>query len=97
VGSQGMGICKARPELRVGPSVSQAQVRIHAIGCFRLRVITCDRSRMRESRSYGSVRGAPSNGRPYRETVTDRSWPFCDLPGRVEIREKAVIACQIES
>ena len=34
---------------------------------FRLRVITCDRSRMREFRSYGSVRGAPSNGRPYRE------------------------------
>ncbi len=24
-------------------------------------------SRMRESRTYGSVRGAPSNGRPYRE------------------------------
>ena len=23
-------------------------------------------SRMRESRTYGSVRGAPSNGRPYR-------------------------------
>lgn len=27
---------------------------------------TRDRSRMREFRTYGSVRGAPSNGRPYR-------------------------------
>src|SRR5271169_357355 len=26
-------------------------------------------SRMRESRTYGSVRGAPSNGRPYRDRV----------------------------
>jgi len=28
---------------------------------------TRDRSRMREFRTYGSVRGAPSNGRPYRD------------------------------
>src|SRR5260221_7899878 len=27
-------------------------------------------SRMRESRTYGSVRGAPSNGRPYRDPLT---------------------------
>src|SRR5277367_2769672 len=28
-------------------------------------------SRMRESRTYGSVRGAPSNGRPYRDLPED--------------------------
>jgi len=33
---------------------------------------------MREFRSYGSVRGAPSNGRPYREAGTGSYWPFCD-------------------
>jgi hypothetical protein len=25
---------------------------------------------MRETRTYGSVRGAPSNGRPYRDTTS---------------------------
>jgi hypothetical protein len=29
---------------------------------------------MRESRSYGSVRGAASNGRPYRDRLPQRSW-----------------------
>ena len=33
---------------------------------------------MRESRSYGSVRGAPSNGRPYRV----RRPSLCDLRAR---------------
>ena len=33
----------------------------------RFRVITQGGSRMREFRSYGSVRGALSNGRPYRD------------------------------
>jgi hypothetical protein len=30
---------------------------------------------MRESRSYGSVRGAISDGRPYRDTLA-RNWPY---------------------
>ena len=33
----------------------------------RLAVLTRGRSRMRESRTYGSVRGAGSNARPYRD------------------------------
>jgi hypothetical protein len=32
-----------------------------------IRVMTKDRSRMRQSRLYGSVRGASGNGRPYRD------------------------------
>src|SRR5260221_10739066 len=46
-------------------SVSQALERIrHAFA-----VMTRGRSRMRESCMYGSVRGAPSNGRPYRDPI----------------------------
>jgi hypothetical protein len=30
---------------------------------------------MRESRMYGSVRGAPSNGRPYRDPISDIGRP----------------------
>ena len=29
---------------------------------------------MRKFRSYGSVRGAASNGRPYRERRVERTW-----------------------
>ena len=38
-------------------------------GPVRLAVNTQGRSRVRELRTLGSVRGAPSNGRPYRERV----------------------------
>src|SRR2546425_6613148 len=44
-------------------SVSQALERIRQASA----VMTRGRSRMRESCMYGSVRGAPSNGRPYRD------------------------------
>src|ERR1700746_2444360 len=44
-------------------SVSQALERIRQT----FAVMTRGRSRMQESCMYGSVRGAPSNGRPYRE------------------------------
>src|SRR5216683_2178609 len=49
---------------------AQYRVRVaQALACIR-RIIAVDTrggSRMRESRTYGSVRGAPSNGRPYRD------------------------------
>src|SRR6266566_2798737 len=47
-------------------SVSQALERIRQASA----VMTRGRSRMRESCMYGSVRGAPSNGRPYRDRRT---------------------------
>src|SRR6266545_4635028 len=53
-------------------STHRAQYRVHvaqALACIR-RIIAVDTrggSRMRESCTYGSVRGAPSNGRPYRD------------------------------
>src|SRR6266566_3925695 len=50
-------------------SVSQALERIRQASA----VMTRGRSRMRESCMYGSVRGAPSNGRPYR----DRPYAVC--------------------
>src|SRR5258708_14831729 len=50
-------------------SVRQGLERIREVHCFA--VITQGGSRMRESCTYGSVRGALSNGRPYR----DRSVP----------------------
>jgi hypothetical protein len=53
-------------------STHRAQYRVRvaqALACIR-RIIAVDTrggSRMRESCTYGSVRGAPSNGRPYRD------------------------------
>jgi hypothetical protein len=47
-------------------SVSQALERIRQ-ACA---VMTRGRSRMRESCKYGSVRGALSNGRPYRDRLS---------------------------
>jgi len=44
-------------------SVSQALERIRQT----FAVVTRGKSRMRESCMYGSARGAPSNGRPYRD------------------------------
>ena len=46
---------------------------------------------VREFRSYGSVRGAPSNGRPYRETTIDGFWPTTARPRRHLIRSIPVI------
>src|SRR5258708_40265585 len=58
-------------------SVSQALERIRQT----FAVMTRGRSRMRESCMYGSARGAPSNGRPYRD---QRKFivPFCLNPVR---------------
>jgi hypothetical protein len=47
-------------------SVSQAVDRIRQISAVKTR----GRSRMRESRTYGSVRGALSNERPYRDLLS---------------------------
>src|SRR5262249_48056119 len=52
-------------------SVSQALERIRQT----FAVMTRGRSRMRESCMYGSARGAPSNGRPYRDRRTTSSLP----------------------
>jgi hypothetical protein len=51
--------------------VAQALVRIRQA----IAVVTRGGNRMRESCKYGSVRGAPSNGRPYRDRGTECS-PF---------------------
>jgi hypothetical protein len=55
-------------------SVSQALDRIRQA----FAVVTRGGSRMRESCMYGSVRGAPSNGRPPRPDIG--SWHGRDLP-----------------
>src|SRR5712675_2023976 len=55
--------------------VAQALVRIPQA----IAVVTRGGNRMRESCKYGSVRGAPSNGRPYR----DRRRAFITLLGGV--------------
>ena len=54
--------------------VTRADRHTCGCGCIGCASSTRDRSRMREFRSYGSVRGAPSNGRPYR-----KNWPTADL------------------
>jgi hypothetical protein len=53
--------CTHRAQYRI--SVSQALERIRQV----IAVVTRGGNRMRESCKYGSVRGAPSNGRPYRD------------------------------
>jgi hypothetical protein len=53
--------CTHRAQYRI--SVSQALERIRQA----IAVVTRGGNRMRESCKYGSVRGAPSNGRPYRD------------------------------
>ena len=61
-------------------SVPQALDRIRQA----LAVVTRGGSRMRESCTYGSVRGAPSNGRPYRDEGARQSWR--DQPVQVRPR-----------
>ena len=59
--------------------VSQALDRIRQFEPRSLPSHTRGGSRMRESRTYGSVRGARGNSRPYRERLADVSyWPVCD-------------------
>ena len=65
-------------------SVSQALERIRQWRAIALPSRTRGGSRMRESRPYGSVRGARGNSRPYRESAGSSS-PFSAarrLPGR---------------
>ena len=70
-------------------STCRAQNRIsvsQALNCMRqaLAVWTRGRSRMRESCTYGSVRGASSNGGPYRDEGARQSWR--DQPVQVRPR-----------
>src|SRR5712671_6672612 len=50
-------------------TVSQVLARIRQTAVSDLPLLTRGRSRMRESRTYGSVRGAGSNLRPYRDRL----------------------------
>jgi hypothetical protein len=59
---RGMRVSTARTGHRTGHA---CHTRWSAYGDVRR--LTRGGSRMRESRTYGSVRGAPSNGRPYRD------------------------------
>ena len=56
-----------RPQYR--QRVSQAMTRLRLVD-QRQAVVTQGRSRMREFRTYGSVRGALSNERPYRDNAS---------------------------
>jgi hypothetical protein len=67
VGSRGMRNCKARSGLCAGQAVSQAHARIRGAINRGQASSTLDKNRMREFRTYGSVRGVPSNGHPYRD------------------------------
>jgi len=70
-------------------SVSQALERIRQ----RSAVTTRGGSRMRESRTYGSVRGARGNSRPYRESGHGRLWhqrPVSEPASRMRALEQAV-------
>ena len=64
-------------------SVSQTLERIRQT----FAVVTRGKSRMRESCMYGSARGAPSNGRPYRDRrafITLRGKALCAQPPSVK-------------
>jgi hypothetical protein len=65
-------------------SVSQG-VGSHTASCRRL---TQGGSRMRESRTYGSVRGARGNSRPYRES---RCCCICSRPELARLRHAGCI------
>jgi hypothetical protein len=66
VGSRRMRNRKARSGLCAGQAVSQAHARIRGAVKRGQASSTRDKNRMREFRTYGSVRGVPSNGHPYR-------------------------------
>ena len=70
-------------------STHRAQYRVRvvqALACIRqaFAVVTRGGNRMRESCTYGTVRGAPSNGCPYRDEGARQSW--CDQPVKVRPR-----------
>ena len=46
------------------------------------RPTTRDKNRMREFRTYGSVRGVPSNGHPYRDPRSTAALNDCSLASR---------------
>jgi hypothetical protein len=72
---RGMQASTARSGLSARPRVSPASA-AYAPPPLRGRVWTRGRSRMRESRTYGSVRGAGSNLRPYRDRGETHCWVF---------------------
>jgi hypothetical protein len=70
---------RAEAEGKAGQqSTHRAQYRVRvaqALACIRQHIVAVDTrggNRMRESCMYGSVRGAPSNGHPYRDTSPRR-------------------------
>ena len=72
-GAEGRGLAKGNPPLqnqpiglRAAPGWQSALERIRQAK-KRLRVRTQGKSRMRQSLTYGSVRGASGNRRPYRD------------------------------
>ena len=82
-GTKGNAASKARAGLRTGLRVPRrwcAYAMLPRQHC----VWTQGGNRMRESRKYGSVRGALSNERPYRDEGASRSWR--DQPVQVRPR-----------
>lgn len=65
-GPRGMRAITTRPGHRAGPAWNWSWTAYDTIGGNASPSLTRGGSRMRESRTYGSVRGAASNGRPYR-------------------------------
>ena len=74
MGSREMRNCKAQPGLCAGYAVSQAHARIRGAVSSGPASPTHDRSRMREFRTYGSVRGRPVMGVP--TAILDPLLPF---------------------
>ena len=70
-GTKGNVDQQSTPRTLSRTSVSQALDRMRHAANLR-RVVTRGGSRMRESRTYGSVRGALSNERPYRDPTGPR-------------------------
>ena len=76
VGTKGNADWQSTRRTQSRASVSQALERIRQMEADCSAVYTRGRSRMRESRTYGSVRGALSNERPYRDCGVAISSPF---------------------
>ena len=90
VGSRGMLLRLARAERCVGPPVSPGAAQ-HTWGrpCDGCALPTRDRSRMREFRTYGSARGVPSDGHPYRDNRPVPVAGHRQLPGISSRRPRA--------